>query len=190
MYCLFSPSCHVQRNEMWFPQRLSPPVDLCTPLFGSWGGGVSEYEVKWVLFTWGPVKHFSTQHQASLAVVCWEWTILIPEACRLHPLSVTHRNFCSCSRKISWIFNWKVHYSKCAFTTSLLWPYSDLRLSYSQIHQALGLLHMYLCSYFWIYHFQQMAEFLFCADRFVLDFCNKHVPESHPVGGRSLEWCY
>ena len=47
-----------------------------------------------------------------------------------------------------------------------------------------------LCSYVWIDHFQQIAEFLRCADRFVVDLCDKHLLESNPVAGRSFERCY
>ena len=47
-----------------------------------------------------------------------------------------------------------------------------------------------LCSYVWIDHFQQIAEFLCCADRFVVDLCDKHLLESNPVAGRSFERCY
>ena len=35
-----------------------------------------------------------------------------------------------------------------------------------------------------------ISEFLFCADRFVVDLCDKHVLESNPVDGRSFERCY
>ena len=38
----------------------------------------------------------------------------------------------------------------------------------------------YLCSYVWIDHFKQIAKFFFCADRFGVDLCDKHVLESHP----------
>ena len=47
-----------------------------------------------------------------------------------------------------------------------------------------------LWSYVWIDHFQQIAEFLRCADRFVVDLCDKHLLESNPVAGRSFERCY
>ena len=47
-----------------------------------------------------------------------------------------------------------------------------------------------LCSYVWIDHFQLIAEFLRCADRFVVDLCDKHLLESNPVAGRSFERCY
>ena len=47
-----------------------------------------------------------------------------------------------------------------------------------------------LCSYLWIDHFQQIAEFLRYADRFVVDLCDKHLLESNPVAGRSFEQCY
>ena len=100
-----------------------------------------------------------------------------------------HLNFCSRSHKIrESLSNW------------ILWRQegSLLIFFYSHIHNkfALAILGFqwlwvcYLCSYIWIDHFQQIAKFLFCADRFVLGLCNKHVLKSHPVGGRSLEWCY
>ena len=47
-----------------------------------------------------------------------------------------------------------------------------------------------LWSYVWIDHFQQIAEFLRCADRFVVDLCDKHLLESNPVARRSFERCY
>ena len=100
-----------------------------------------------------------------------------------------HLNCCSRSHKIrESLSNW------------ILWRQegSLLIFFYSHIHNkfALAILGFqwlwvcYLCSYVWIDHFQQIAKFLFCADWFVLDLCNKHVLKSHPVCGHSLERYY
>ena len=137
------------------------------------------------------------QYRASLAVFCWEWTSRTPEACRLRPSSATHRNFCSRSRKIpgsssNWILWWQGHYffyvcfhNKFALAILGFQSFPGYLLANFIRLQVCD-----LCSYVWIDHFQQIAEFLRCADRFVVDLCDKHLLESNSLAGRSFERCY
>ena len=174
------------------------------PLFPGTSSTLCLFNHCWKLFIEASISQFSqfrwfAQYRASLAVVCWEWTSRTPEACRLRPLTATHRNFCSRSRKIpesssNWIL-WRQEGSlfflrarihnkfALAILGSQSFP-SYLLANFTRLYVC------YLCSYVLIDHFQQIAEFLFCADRLILDLCNKHVSKSHPVGGRSFERCY
>ena len=131
--------------------------------------------------------HAMYNNWASVVVVCWEWT----------SQTLKHVGFTHCQQCILI----SAHVLIKFLNLQVIGSSDDRKVHYffySHIHNkfALAILGFqwlwvcYLCSYVWIHHFQQIAKFLFCADRFVLGLCNKHALKSHPVGGRSLEWCY
>ena len=138
------------------------------------------------------------QYRASLAVFCWEWTSRTPKhvgfAHRQQRIVISAHALVKFPdlQVIGWFDDRKGHYffyvcvhNKFALAILGFQSFPDYLLANFIRLQVCD-----LCSYVWIDHFQQIAEFLRCADRFVVDLCDKHLLESNPVAGRSFERCY